>query len=112
MFIVWKGWGIVGILIPIIVIFIVHSITTMLFGDEYKNNSLILALELVISAIPIYFIGIKLNKKVGQIVIIKETNEEIELKETHSLFWIPLQYWSFIIFALGIFFATTKTISQ
>ena len=88
---------------------IVQSVTNMVFGEDYyQNASWTLSLVLIVSAIAISFIGMKLNNKVGQIVIDKETNEEIELKETHSLFWIPLQYWGFIMFALGIWAFISK----
>ncbi len=31
-----------------------------------------------------------------------ETNERIELKKTHSMFWLPLQYWAAILVAIAI----------
>jgi len=109
MFIVWKGWGILAILVPIVFMFIVDLATNVMFGDGfYRESNWTLSLVLILSALSIYFIGIKLNNKIGQKVIDKETGEEIELKSIHSLFWIPLQYWGFIMFILGIWAFVSK----
>lgn len=27
-------------------------------------------------------------------------NEQVEIKTSHSMFWIPLQYWAFLIIAM------------
>lgn len=107
--IIWKGLGIIAVILPIIFMFIIQLITNMLFGDGfYKDASWTLSLALFLSAISVYLIGIKLNNKIGQIVIDKETGQEIELKNTHSLFWIPLQYWGFILFGIGAFVLISK----
>ena len=75
MFIIWKGWGVIAILIPVVFMFIVQGVTNMIFGEDYyQNSSWTLGLVLIVSAIAIYFIGMKLNNKTGQIVIDKETN--------------------------------------
>jgi len=108
--IIWKGLGIIAVILPIIFMFIVQMITNMLFGDGfYKDSSWTLSLVLFLSAVSVYLIGIKLNNKIGQIVIDKETGQEIELKNTHSLFWIPLQYWGFILFGIGAFVLISKS---
>ncbi len=75
MFIIWKGWGVIAILIPVVFMFIVQGVTNMIFGEDYyQNANWTLGLVLIVSAIAIYFIGMKLNNQTGQIVIDKETN--------------------------------------
>lgn len=37
-----------------------------------------------------------------RIVIDKETGQELVLSERHTLFWIPIKYWTFIILGYAI----------
>ncbi len=109
MFLIWRGWGVLAVVIPIVFMFIVEFAVNATFGDGfYQKSSWTLSLVLILSAVSIYLVGTKLNGKKARIVIDKETNEEMELKSTHSLFWIPLQYWGFIMFALGVWAFISK----
>jgi hypothetical protein len=49
------------------------------------------------------------SEREGKVVIDRETGKEIVLKAEHSLFFINVKYWSYIIFALGIIFSFVKT---
>jgi uncharacterized integral membrane protein len=104
MFFIWKGWGVLALIIPIFFIFIVQFVTNFIFGqDFYQHSDWTLSLVLILSAVSAYFIGIKLNSKPPRVLIDKESGDEIEFKQTHSMFWIPLEYWGFIMFGLGVF---------
>ena len=101
--VVWKGWGILGLVIPFLLSLSVGSAIDSLFGDNtYKHSEWAMPLVLALSAVVVYFVGYKLNNKPGKIVIDPENNERIELKTVHSMFWIPLQYWAVIILAISI----------
>ena len=101
--IIWKGWGILGVLIPVLLSISVDATTDSMLGvNMYKNSTWAMPLVLALSAIIVYFVGYKLNNKPGKIVIDPENNERIELKTVHSIFWIPLQYWAGIILAFSI----------
>ena len=49
-------------------------------------------------------LGQYLNNRGSKRLIDPETEEEYILKNDHSFFFIPMQYWSFICAALGIVF--------
>ncbi len=101
--IVWKGWGILALLIPLIISLSVGLTIDSYYGEGfYKNSTWAMPLVLGISSIVVFILGYKINSKTGKIVIDPENNERIELKTTHSMFWIPLQYWGFIILAIAI----------
>jgi len=71
----------------------VQAIVDNIFGTDYwKNNSWPLSLSLIISGLICWFSGRYLNGKPGKTLIDKETGEEFVLHETHSFFFIPLQY--------------------
>ena len=101
--IVWKGWGILALVIPLIISLSVGSSLDAYYGEGfYKNSAWAMPLVLGISSILVFIVGSKINSKPGKIVIDPENNERIELKTTHSMFWIPLQYWSLIILSIAI----------
>jgi len=45
--------------------------------------------------------GSSWNKK-ARVDIDEETGEKYQFKTNHSLFWIPMQYWAFVLGFLGI----------
>jgi len=101
--IVWKGWGVLALLIPLLFSLLAGSAFDAIYGENlYKNSEWAMPLSLSLSSVLLYFVGIKLNNKPGKILIDPETNEQIELKTIHSMFWVPIQYWAFIIIAISI----------
>ena len=105
--IVWKGWGILAIVIAIVCSVAMQLLCDAVFGAGYYRSSrwampLALLLALLLASGIIFFVGQKLNNKPGKVVIDKETNEEYILKSTHSLFWIPLQYWGAVTAVLAV----------
>ncbi len=101
--IVWKGWGFLGLLIPLILSVSVGEAIDSNYGDHtYQNSEWAMPLVLGLSAVLVSWIGYKLNSKQGRILIDPENNERVELKTIHSMFWIPLQYWGIIIVAISI----------
>lgn len=101
--VVWKGWGIMALMIPLAISLATGSTVDFFHGENfYRNSTWVMPLVLGISSVAVFLFGRKVNNKPGRIVIDQETNERIELKTTHSMFWIPLQYWGFIILAIAI----------
>jgi len=99
---VWKGWGFLVFLIPLFCSLLIQFILDSNFGDGfYKSTSWTMPLVFIFSAVPTCILGYKLNNKAGRIVVDIETNERIELKEKHSFFWIPMQYWAVIIIGIS-----------
>jgi len=100
--IIWKGWGVLAILIPLICSLLAQLAFDSLSGDGfYKESDWAMPLVISLSSILVFVVGYKLNNKQGRILIDPENNEQVELKETHSMFWIPLQYWGIIVFVIS-----------
>jgi hypothetical protein len=107
---IWKGWGISAFIIPLICSLLMQLFINSNFGDGYYTAaSWPLPLALLLSSIPVFILGQKLNKKPGRIVVDLETNEKIELKTTHSLFWVPMQYWSLVTIAVSVWMYLSNT---
>ncbi len=98
----WKGWGIIGIIFPIAIAAVLASLG---FSDE--NSNWFYFIGLTISAVPIWFIGKRLNRDKDEIMINETTGERFRLGNRHTLFFIPLQYYAVVYPILGIipFFA-------
>ena len=57
-------------------------------------------LAMLVSGAAVYFLGYKLNTQPGKVMIDPGTNEKVELRKKHTLFWLPMQYWGLVI-AIG-----------
>ncbi|WP_010517833.1 hypothetical protein [Croceivirga radicis] len=49
-----------------------------------------------------WFFGKKWNLQNERIVIDEKTGQRLKIKNNHTLFWIPMQYWGIIFSILGI----------
>jgi len=96
--VLWKGWGILTLIIPLIFSWSANFAFDSMYGDGfYQNSAWAMPLIIGLSSIPVGIIGYVLSKKPGRKLIDPETSEIIELKTTHTFFLIPMQYWSLII---------------
>lgn len=100
---VWQGWGILVVGIPLVLIVITSAIWTALFGGTSANDNatLILGIALLVSAPIIYLLGKRLDARPGRTMIDKETGKEVVLRGAHTLFFVRLRYWAWISVILG-----------
>lgn len=104
--IIWSG---LGFLVPIIglgCLFLAQVATGSLFQDTayYQNNGWPKLAGLLTAAALTYLLSTLLDRQPGRAVIDKTTGRELVLKPRHSLFFVPLKYWSYVFVALGIVF--------
>ena len=71
------------------------------FPIEYKNHASTLAI--IVTAIFSWHFGSRWNKNNERIVVDEKTGQRFKLKNNHTLFWIPMQYWGVILSTLAIF---------
>lgn len=99
--IIWKGWGILALIIPLICSWIANFVFDSTYGEGfYQNSTWAMPFIIALTSLPIGIIGYKLNNRTGRILIDPDNNKKVEIKTVNTMFWIPLQYWAFII--LGI----------
>lgn len=100
---VWQGWGIMVALIPVVFVLLMELFVNSPLGSTIPDaNNWGTPLAFILSAIPIYLLGHKLNSKPGRMVVDQETQEMIELKTNHTFFWVSLESWSFVIIAISV----------
>lgn len=91
---VWRGFGFV---VPIIYLLITVAIRES-SRAVVANDNLALAFGIALSAVSVWFVGKKINNPdKAKRVIDAENGEEILLMSTHTLFWIKVEYWAFIV---------------
>ncbi len=92
--VVWKGCGLAVLVITFLFVLSVQFSVEYFYGEgQYQALAWPVPLVFLLSAIPTTLLGLKLHNKPGRVLIDPETNEKVELKETHSFFWIPMHYW-------------------
>jgi len=109
--IIWKGFGILVIFIIFASLLGVEAAVDRIFGKDYwENSAWPMSLAFIIAGFICWFLGRYLNNRPGRKVVDKETGEELELRKTHSFFFIPFQYWGIIcvVFAIIIYFGNKK----
>lgn len=101
---IWQGWGILVVVLYFGIGILMQNLINAVFHDPeyYSNNAWPIFLTAVVSGLAIWFVGLRFNGRKGQILIDKETGHEVELKSTHTFFFIPMQYWAIIIMVLTL----------
>ena len=108
--IIYKGWGLLVLLVPLILSWTVSFLVDSYYGkDFYEKSEWMMPMVFVVSSVFVYWIGRDLNSKPGKILIDPETDEEYELKERHTFFWIPFQYWGFVLFGVAVWIYLTNS---
>lgn len=107
---VWRGWGIGVLLIVVVVNLTVQWLINQLMGDATycHTHGWTWIPSLGLAAVGVWFAGVKLESQPGRRVIDAETGQELILKASHDLFWIPFKYWALPILTLSIWFAVSN----
>lgn len=107
--IIWKGLGVVVIAIAFCCLLVAQLLANEYGGEDlYKESGLIKSAAIVVAAALTYLFHRQVAaRNTGRTVIDKETGEELHLdKKEHSLFFIPLDYWHYVLLvaAVGVYF--------
>lgn len=93
MFIIWQGWGVLSIIIPLICMIPFVGI----FGGFG------LGFGLLVGAAVNAFVGHKLNNQPGKIYIDPATGGEVVFRKKNTLFFVPMQYVSVLWVVIAVF---------
>ena len=95
--IIWKGYGLL-----VAVYAIVGFVIGVLFSNAIDtDHTWPIALSLSLAAAANYFTAKKLESK-SKTLIDPENGQQVILKRSDSLFFIPMMYWTYIIAALAV----------
>ena len=101
MIFIWKGYG---FLVPLITIVLV-GVTSVLFSALFHTvQPYGVCIGLLAAAAALWFAGNKLNSPDKERVMIdKATGQEWIIKPSHSFFFVKVQYWAYVVAAIGLF---------
>jgi len=103
--IIWSGWGVLVIVILVVVGGGVAAIIGALFGSmnpDMAGNFGIGAGALAAAAMN-WWAGRRLNGGTGRVLLDPTTGQQVVLRRSHSLFFIPMQWWSVPMLVFGLF---------
>lgn len=109
--IIWRGLGILVPFATLICTIGVHVAGQAItgYGEEFGANPLLTALSMVLSGLACFVISHIISKvKPPRVYIDPETGERVLFKEKHSLFFIDIKYWGFILPIIGLITIFTK----
>ncbi|GLI04933.1 hypothetical protein YDYSG_09630 [Paenibacillus tyrfis] len=98
--IIWKGLGILNIVVLAIMFVIVNLLLSAL-GLGSMDSKLPLAFGFIVSGVIIWYMGKALNAKSGKVLVDVETGQHYKLGTSHSLFFIPMHYWGPVSLVIG-----------
>jgi hypothetical protein len=104
MIIIWKGAGVLVILISIVSCLLVNIITSAVFHQNNYFQAFIwpkVAALWIIGA-SCWFLGRYFNGKPGRTLIDRATGQEVYEKPYHHLMFIKMEYWGPIFFTIGL----------
>ncbi|KQP40055.1 hypothetical protein ASF49_21355 [Methylobacterium sp. Leaf104] len=98
--IIWSGWGMVSALIggAALVISVLLDPALARLGVPTPTGVVLVWLA---AAFANWTLGIRLNGRPGRELIDPRTGERVVLRARHTLFWIPMQYYSVLMLLLG-----------
>ena len=102
--IIWKGWGFIVFINTFLLSLAGEIISESITKDDnfYQSNSIPITIVFMLSGVINGFLGKWLNSRNAKTHIDKETNQEITIKNKHSLFFIPMEYWGVILIFCSI----------
>ena len=99
--ITWSGFGWLVPIIWIVALVLSQSSIDAVYGDGfYTANAWPKHAALLIAAVPICFLGIYLNHIKRQDLIDEETGKVLGKTPTHTLLFIPIEYWAVIVLTM------------
>ncbi|MFL9923062.1 hypothetical protein PQR62_02205 [Herbaspirillum lusitanum] len=106
MIIIWQGFGFLGLLIPFLMSLIAQLATDSIYEKGfYSGHPLISVAVLFISAAVVWLVGVKLNSGPSRLLVDPKTGQQFDFKKKHTMFWIPLQWFSTVVAALALLVA-------
>ena len=95
--IIWKGKGIVVIILFVIGYWITSFAANSIWSAGYTaSHDWVSAAGIALGSIFCWFAGVSLERRGTRVVIDKATGREITLRSSNSLFFIPVKWWALV----------------
>ena len=99
--IIWSGWGMLAALITAAALFGSVLIDPALAKIGVPPPTGVVLIWLA-AAVLNWIVGTPLNNRPARELVDPRTGQLVTLRSRHTLFWIPMQYYSVLMLLLGI----------
>jgi hypothetical protein len=108
-FLIWRGWGILGILIPLVALGF-GAMLGLAISPSGAAVGVLVAIFGIAGAATVWVVGERLNNSPGRLLVDPATGEKVLLRSSHTLFWVPLQWWApaALLFSFFLAFAMAQ----
>lgn len=108
---IWSGAGFMVAVAAFLCLLLTELAVESWFNDDtyYQKHGWPKLFAFVIAGCLVLMLGKYLNRRPGRVRIDKETGEEVMVKSNHSLFFIKVEYWGYILWILGVIFLFITT---
>ena len=108
--IVWQGFGFLVLIVAIAALALMEYVVRTLTADAfyYNTHGWPKLVAFWIAAAAIYGIARFFESRPGRVMTDKQTGQQVVLRQAHSLFFVPMKYWTFVFLALGLVIFFTK----
>lgn len=99
--IIFKGYGIVVMLIIVGSAFLANLLTNEVSGDDtyWGKHAWLVGVAQIFAGILCRVVGIVIERRYSRVFIVEGTGERVV--EHHSFFFIPIKWWCPILIVLG-----------
>lgn len=98
---IWRGWGILVIVLAGVCVIGTQLIVEAALGDGAYQGWMT-GVGLVLVAIPVWFIGRRLNGRPGRTLVDQATGQQVMLRARHDLFFVKMEYWAPVLAIGGV----------
>jgi hypothetical protein len=94
--VIWSGWGILVVLVPLAGLAALQAGADALFGPwTYRQQGgWLVPAVLLASAGAVWILGRRLDGRVGRVLTDEATGERAVRRPRHALFFIRMEYWA------------------
>jgi hypothetical protein len=103
MILIWRGLGPIVIVIGAVAIFLAVVVGEVL-NIGIAGEGILSGLAMIPAGYAIWRLGKRWNGP-GRVLVDEATGERVVLKQGHSLFFVPIEWWGPIFIVLGVLFA-------
>lgn len=94
--IIWSGKGFLPAVVAVVLTFICIKLFTEAIGDYA------FVISFYLTGLFSWVFGMKWNIQDERILLDAKTGQKLKLRNSHTLFWIPMQYWGIIFPVVGV----------
>jgi hypothetical protein len=101
--VIWTGYGILTVVFVVAGLLAGDAVDLSMQGSLGGAPPKIgMAVAVALAAILNWVVGTRLNTDPGRELVDAQTGQRVLLRRRHTLFWVPMQYWSLLVLVLAV----------